>query len=229
MDEGKKAKWERWLKDTIWKEILRLLEDRFIYLKIGDNVTSNKNIPNENIIYSWLAYIYGCAMASGIRRQTETTYQCITLGRLLFELKEEPELISRADYVTVNRECSSSNGSEFTQDRLNDEFTRMAGNGDYLDPCIITKDFASIDKRNNKLVKKIITFADWFIAHHDKRQNTLPKIEIPKFGELHNLIDHLHNLFKKYFQLVTSGYFHLFSNSQKRNIEREIDGFFRRC
>lgn len=226
MDEGKKAKWERWLKDTIWKEILRLLEDKVIYLKIGDIVTSNKNIPDESTIYSWLAYIYGCAMASGIRRQTDIDCQCISLGRLLFELKEEPKLISRADYVTVNKECSSSIGSKFTTDQLNDKFTKMAGNGDYLDPCIIAEDFASIDRRSNESVKKIITYADWFIAHHDKRQSTLPKIEIPKFGELHNLIDHLHNLFEKYFQLVTSGYFHLFSESQKRNIEREIDDFF---
>jgi hypothetical protein len=110
-------------------------------------------------------------------------------------------------------------------ERLDDEFTRLAGVGEYLDPAIISCDFNSLNKLSNEKAEKLIEFADRYIAHHDKRQHKKGD-RLPTYSNLNSLIDVLVNLFVKYSRLVTGGGVSLIDDIQQRNLEREIELIF---
>jgi len=226
-NNSKINKWKRWLNDHIEKEIIHLEKLRIVYLKIEEIVKSNNNLPDNNYFYFWFRSTYASAAASAVRRQTDTDCQCISLAKLLLEIMEAPHLISRQDYL--NRKIGSNvmPGPIFEDDKKcsNAEFTSFAGKGEYLDHKIIAADFDKIDRIENPTIKRLVSFTDWFVAHHDKRQLN-KKDEKPNYNELHQCIKNLVEIFEKYNQLVTGSDMPLLDKVQRKDLERDIDIIF---
>lgn len=221
-------KWTQWLRNNIAQELIRLQKDRTIYLKIGDIVAGDKHYPEKSIVYNFLAYTYGSTIAAGIRRQLDIDKDCISLAKILLEIQQNVRLIKRTNYVSIDYKNKRDPVTEsWVKTRLNKEFTRMAGRGDYIDQQIIDRDFNKLDKVNNVVVRKITAYTDRFIAHQDKRQKKILDLRnVPVFKELHLMIDTLQELFEKYHLLITGGGYDIFDDLNKKDIENEVATFF---
>jgi len=191
-------------------------------------MTGDKHYPEKSVIYNFLAYTYGSTIAAGIRRQLDIDKDCISMAKILLEIKQNVRLIKRGDYTSMSKENKCDPVTVFwVKTRLNKEFTKMAGRGDYLDQHVINSDFFKLDKVNNASVRKIAAYTDRFIAHHDKRQKKiLDSRKIPLFKELHLMIDSLQELFEKYHLLITGGGYDIFGELNKKDIENEVATFF---
>lgn len=103
----------------------------------------------------------------------------------------------------------------------------MAGTGTYIDPKIVIDDYRSIEK-NSPMVRKIVDYANRFIAHHDKRQQKLLDAKnLPKYVDLLKCIDKIEEIYVKYYTLITGDGITLFDQRQRNHIEGEIKSLFK--
>ncbi len=123
----------------------------------------------------------------GIRRQIKIDDDSISFARLLKEISDTPEVLSRNRFVALYKGSTV----EHFADRDFDEFAGKEGN--HVDPSLVKKDFENLKEKAKELEK----YADKRIAHLDKRK---PKT-IPKFKDVDDCIDFLEELMKKYYLL----------------------------
>ena len=203
----KLEKWLRWM-ETIHNEILALVEDANIFWEIQDIIRENPRIQKPSVFYSYLARTYLSHALAGLRRQTKLQKDSISFVRLLDEIAENPEELSRSYF---NSRYPSSNGPDLSQvvgradlekvgitdsSQLKamikmDDFDRYAdASGAYVCPQMVKEDRARLESA----VKTHEEFADKRIAHWDKRE---PKV-VPTFAELDDCIKLLDQTYVKY-------------------------------
>ena len=206
----KSQKLEKWLKwmETIHDEILALVQDANIFWEVQDIIRENPRIQKPNTFYSYLARTYLSHALAGLRRQTELQKDSISFVRLLAEIAENPEELSRNYF---NSRHSYSNGPDLDQvmgkatleavgitdsSQLKaiikmDDFAQYADvSGAYVCPQMVKEDRARLESA----VKTHEEYTNKRIAHWDKRE---PKV-IPTFGELDDCIKLLDRTYVKY-------------------------------
>ena len=203
----KLEKWLRWM-ETIHDEILELVQDANMFWEVQDIIRENPRIQQPNAFYSYLARTYLSHALAGLRRQTKLDKDSISFMRLLSEIAENPEELSRSYF---NSRHPSSNGPDLDQvvgragieevgivdsSQLKtiikmDNFAPYAeASGEHVCPQMVKDDFARLESTAKTHEK----FADKRIAHRDKRK---PKV-IPSFGELDDCIKLLDQTYVKY-------------------------------
>ena len=206
----KSQKLEKWLKwmETIHDEILALVRDASIFWEVQDMIRENPRIQKPSAFYSYLARTYLSHALAGLRRQTELQKDSISFVRLLTEIAEHPEELSRNYFKSCQ---PSSNGPDLDQvvgkatleavgitdsSQLKtiikmDDFDQYADtSGAYVCPQMVKEDRARLES----VVKTHREYADKRIAHWDKRE---PKV-IPTFEELDDCIKLLDQMYVKY-------------------------------
>ena len=206
----KSQKLEKWLKwmETIHDEILSLVQDANMFWEVQDIIRENPRIQKPSAFYSYLARTYLSHALAGLRRQTELQKDSVSFVRLLAEIAENPQELSRSYF---NSRHPHSNGPDLDQvvgkasveavgitesSQLKaiiqmDDFAQYAdASGEYVCPQMVKDDRTRLES----VVKTHREYADKRIAHRDKRE---PKV-VPTFGELDDCIKLLDQTYVKY-------------------------------
>ena len=184
--EDRFDKWDKWL-DVVKSEITSLSINRNIFWKVQEIILNNPKIQKPSSFYEFLVSVYATSALMGIRRQIKIDRDSISFARLLKEIYNAPEVLSRKRYVALYE------GS--TVERFGDrDFDRFAGEaGSHFDPNIAKSDIEKLKAKAQECEK----YADRRIAHFDKR--AINKLIAVK--EIDNCIDFLDELTKKYYSL----------------------------
>jgi len=185
--DARLQKWGKWLL-VIHDDIQQLVMDKHVFWTVQEIIKDNPDIQKGSYFYSYLGNTYVSHAVIGVRRQIKIDRQSISLARLLTEIRETPELLSRSYY------CSLYKGSnvESWADR---DFDNHCGKGVvHISPTVVQ---AELDELRGK-ARSCEELADRRIAHHDKR----PPNRLPKFNELNECIETLDKLYVRYHLLL---------------------------
>jgi archaellum component FlaC len=182
-------KWNKWL-NQIRDDVEMLVEHQKIFSDLREVVTNNLNLQKEKnnpfVNFIWDSYVGNTLIT--IRRQLKKNNDN-SLVKLLHEIKDTPQLLSRIRFVNL---FSSAKHVEaniiFSQ-----EFSRI--DEDHIDPGRVEHDIYNL----KVISKKVEDVADKRIAHHDM----LPPKSEPDLKEVNECIDYLVELLKKYWFLFT--------------------------
>ena len=163
--DPKLTKWLRWLK-IIHDEIQRLVLAKDAFWEVQQIIKSNKKIQKPSYFYQYLGNTYVSYSVIGMRRQFKVDSQSISLSRLLTELAETPEVISRTYYKGLY----SGSGVERFADRDFDKFSEPGA------PHISKKKVLEDLKKLRDAGRKLEDYADRRVAHRDKREVKSPPL-----------------------------------------------------
>ena len=181
--DPKLAKWIRWLK-IIHDEIQHLVLAKDAFWEVQEIIKSNKRIQKPSYFYQYLGNTYVSHSVIGMRRQLKVDRQSISLARLLTEMAETPEVISRKYY----RGLYSGSVVERFAYRDFDKFSEPGA------PHISKKMVLEDLRRLRAAGRKLEEYADRRVAHRDKREVKSP----PLFRDGDAFIDLLDKLYVKY-------------------------------
>jgi len=177
-------KWQEWL-NIIYSDIQQLLINRHIFNEVQEIISSNPQIQIGSAFYNWMGTIYPAAMVMGVRRQLDNRNDCISLVRLLKEIKKNPKVLTRKRYLSMYNDSSLP---DFVP---NTEFDSYCDGGkEYIDLVKVNEDLINLKFK----AEKIKSFATKRIAHFDKEIFE----DFPSYGELDAVLDYLEEIFKKY-------------------------------
>ena len=195
-------KWNKWV-DVIYLEITKLSRNRNIFLEVHDIINNNPKIQKPSSFYEFLGSVYAVSALMGLRRQVKIDEDSISFARLLKEICDTPEILSRnrffAQYKgsTVEKIAKLMGSTvEKYESRNYDQFAGKTG--DYVNPELIKLDLKELKSKAQKCEK----YADQRVAHFDKKEIS----NIPTFTDLDNCIDFLEKLMKKYYLLFRASH-----------------------
>lgn len=179
-------KWNRWL-DVINDEVAILAINRHIFWEVENIISKNEAIQKPSSFYTFLASSYVALAVMAVRRQLKIDNSSISFVRLLQEIVNTPDVISRERFVNLYKEL-------VVAELADREFDRVSGESkSHVDVDMVREDL----ERLKVLRLRCEDFADKRIAHYDSRAPRL----LPTFNELDACIDHLEALLKKYLRL----------------------------
>ena len=179
-------KWDGWLKDYIYPEIVELVSFRHIFRKI-------EKMANENLLFQQLesfhwfiksTYFDYAVMAC--RRQLKSDHDSVSFVKLLEDIIKFPHVMSKERFVDQHSKSMKTYASQIFDRRFS------GGYKDHIDPSIIQRDLCELRSHGGK-IGKIEDFADKRIAHSDKKNS-----DSPTFDELHACIDCLAKFTRNY-------------------------------
>ena len=178
-------KWSGWL-ETIYKDIQNLLIKRDIFREVQEIVRANPRIHKPSHFYDWLGSVYTTDAVIGIRRQLDLDKRSISFKRLLTDILNHPEVLSRDRYVKLYPKF------KMRPDMGTRDFDSIAGSGQAHIPVeLVTADIAELEKK----AQKISHYATKRIAHFDEEGPNEPVAS----ADLEECLDYLEELLKKYF------------------------------
>jgi len=179
-------KWNKWL-DVIYSEITSLSVNRNIFWEVQDIIKNNPKIQKPSSFYEFLGSVYVVSALMGVRRQVKIDKDSISFARLLKEICDTPEVLSRNRFVALYK------GSRVEQ-FADGDFDKFAGKArSHVDPDLVNLDLKELKAKAQKCEK----YADQRVAHFDKGALK----NIPTFTDLDDCIDFLEELMKKYYLL----------------------------
>lgn len=180
-------KWNKWL-DAIYNDVQGLLVDRYIYQEVQKIIRANPKIQVESSFYEWMRNVYATSAVIGVRRQLDKDKKSISFMRLLEEIRNKPEIISRKRYISLY------SNSVLPKDFAHHDFDRLFGKDRaYINPKMVGKDMDLLNMKTEKIKK----FANKRIAHFDKSDFK----NLPTYAELNECLDYLEKLLKKYLSI----------------------------
>lgn len=123
------AKWNRWI-EQIEHEMVSLLASRKIYKGYGDIVRPNTSINTGKGVtfHNWIVDNYVTYVAMAIRRQMDNDGDTISLARLINDIKDNPDSLSRKEHVAMYANMPFGVGGS----QGNATFTEYAGAGEFF-------------------------------------------------------------------------------------------------
>jgi len=215
----RKQKWKRWLKKDLRPEIRYLMTLKIVYKKMTEVFTDSQKYPEKTYIYWYIAQVHSASIVAGIYRLIDKRGDVVSLYRLLTEVKNNPELVSRCAYTRLPARYPNHTRNYLNKNGLNKEFTQMAGNGKYINRSIVDRDIKQIDNISDRVGK----FRHKFIGHHADNQRHYRVM--PTFKQAHDCVDELERIFNKYYQLITGTF--IINNIDIQGIEDDISSFFK--
>ena len=179
-------KWSKWL-DVIYREIKSLSVNRNIFWEVQEIIKNNPKIQKPSSFYEFLGSVYVHSALMGVRRQVKADKQSISFARLLEEICNTPEVLSRPRFVALYR----GSAVQHSADRGFDKFAGRGGS--HVDPHLVNADLQALKGKARECEK----YADRRVAHFDKRAMK----NVPVFRDLDDCIDFLEELLKKYYLL----------------------------
>ncbi|MBF0293518.1 MAG: DUF2442 domain-containing protein [Nitrospinae bacterium] len=184
------TKWIKWL-DVIKAEVQQeLVLPKHTFSEIQGIIKANPKLQQQNYFYRYLARTYISHMLMGVRRQTKIGKDSISFARLLQEMIDNSQIISREYYVGLYKDTEAQVAKSFADN----DFNKFADPGfSHIKPSLICDDLTKL----RSVAKRCEKYADKRIAHWDKS----PPKEIPTYNELDDVVELLDKLYAKYAQL----------------------------
>jgi hypothetical protein len=185
-------KWRRWCNGPISTDVHTMHLHRYALREVGDIIDANDELP-PSYFFEYLLDTYAVAQAVAVRRQAETNARVITLGRLITEVRDDPERLTRTFWVGLwedgDRMKLAIAEAAFTKQFAPDD-------GKHLDPRIPEHDLQTL----GAAAQSVAGFVDQYLAHADAK----PRADLPTFSELDDAVDAIGQLFSKYVNLLTA-------------------------
>ena len=162
--EAKFKKWEGWL-EIIHEDIRELLVRKYIFQEVQDIIKSNPKIHKPSSFYDWLSIVHSVDISIGIRRQLDANKKSVSFTRLLTEIIEEPEVLSRERFVGLYPD------EEYRRDYGHKDFDDFAGKGNaYIYSELVQTDLNDLRESG----KDIREFANKRVAHYSENSPSKP-------------------------------------------------------
>lgn len=193
--DPKFIKWLRWV-DVIHKDTESVLLNKSIHGRYLEIVKENIDIQSPSDFHEWTIRNYGSYVVMAIRRQLDVDDDVISLKRLLTEIKDSPQLLTKQWFRSLY--SNSDNNLPIPIESFADgDFESHAGSMEHFDPAIAEADLLKLET----LGKTITHYANKQIAHRTKVKTRVT------FSEINAFLEEFENILKKYILLFTaSGY-----------------------
>ena len=186
-----RAKWIEWI-GIIHGNIEELLTSQHIYKTYLEIVKNNPEVQSPSDFHDWVRKNYASAVAIHIRRELDMGSDVVSLKKLLSEMRDNPQVITREWYKGLYK---GSNAEGFASGTFN----TVAGTGDTFDSKIAIQDIEKLEQ----LGKHIKDYATSRIAHNIQK----PLEKDPTYDDLDIFIKEYESIMTKYILLFTaSGY-----------------------
>lgn len=185
----RRSRYKRWL--SWFKQIKRTIFDlafkRYIYKEITSIIEANPRLHVPSAFYDWMRRAYVTDTAISIRKLVDWKKDTISLVRLLQDIEDHPEVISRRRYV-----CKYKG---WMKDAGHHDFEKFARPGaKSIDPRIIRRHRRELIKSQKRLRK----FVNQHLAHWSRYRLR----RLPTYIELDACLDLLEKLAKDYTLLL---------------------------
>ena len=187
-----RRKWKRWL-ERIGHDLGWLLTSHGIFEEIQSVVKSNDNIQSPTLLYRWMCDNYAARAAIGLRRLSDHDTRTVSLYRLIKNISENPQGITRDYYVSQYPERMQE------MDLADHDFDNFANKNSNL---VSVSRLQTDMKRLKKGTERIRKFADKWIAHCDLNR---VRTQVPTYKEVGEALRNVDRLYCKYFLLITRG------------------------
>jgi hypothetical protein len=190
--------WERWgvwLGDdsnapSIFKDVIGMLYTRQVW--DGFQVVYG-NAPvdarKDATFQSWITQNYVRAQGLGVRSKVDVDSDVISIGRLIDRVAKHPEVLSRDHFYARTLGWNTREASD-------EEFSRVVGPGDFIDPARPVADLDDLRARTAR-VRKMVTKE---FAHYDKDHGRFS--EGITFGDIHAAVDVVVDYAIRYRQMI---------------------------
>ena len=177
-------KWKKWLK-KIKADAQNLVMYRSMFKEVNEIINENTLLHDYNHYFRYMNDSHIALIIMGLRRQIKNDPQSISITRLLYEIADNAQLITRHYYVSLY----SNSSIQFLADEHFDQFCDDQGDP-YISKSLVEADI-DIFKEATLLVEK---YADRIIAHTDKRKFKT----FPTFEDVDNCLKILDKIYCKY-------------------------------
>lgn len=187
-----RRKWRRWL-ERIGDDVGWLLTSHDIFEEIIKILKFNKNIQAPALLHRWMTDNYAARISLGIRRLSDHDKRAISLYRLIKEIGDNPDALTRNWFI-------SKYPKTMRQMKLADsDFANFANKGEIkVSMTKLKRDMKRLEKDTNRIRK----FANKWIAHCDINRTSL---QVPTYQDVSRALNDVDKLFCKYFLLLTRG------------------------
>lgn len=183
-------KWCFWLQ-TIERDVSMLLLYRRIFSETKNIVEKNQRIDLNHPFFSFFLITYMDSSVMGIRRQLKNQQDSISLKRLLIEIADNPQLVTRSDHYELYNGYSERVDSSIIDKLRQQTFDKFAlPDSSIIDVDRVRSDLEELKKTCNEAE----TFADRRVAHWDKREHPVDL----NLDTIFRALDALERLIKRY-------------------------------
>ena len=157
-----------------------------------DIVKKNEHLDKRSMFFGFFISTYGDSLVMGIRRQVkETNDDSISLAKLLSEISENPELITRSDFYELYQDADPFLKALHMQKSF-DEFADP--NSSFINGERVRSDLRKL----KEICLKAENYADKKVAHWDK---TEPSLDFT-LEDIFKALDYLGELIQRYSVLL---------------------------
>jgi hypothetical protein len=194
-------KWTRWIEGpTIRVDVLTMNLQREAWREVSRIIHDHGELP-DSYWWAFMLDTYITTQAVAVRRQADTHPDVASLAKLLEELSDDAGRVTRDFWIDLWRD---DDGQIDAMDLrfAEQQWAENYGSGDTLDPAIPTHDVAVL-KASAASVK---SFVDKHIAHAEAHPvEQAPPDAVLKVSDVHDAIDVIGDVFKRYSTLFTAG------------------------
>jgi hypothetical protein len=194
---ARSEKWRDWIDGKIKNEVLAMHLRRVPWREI--NAAARDNDLPPSYWWEYFSDTYAVTQSIAIRRQIDDGENSISLGRLLHEIANHPEEITRQRWLDL----WSGDGDPYWRNRAERQWQEnFAGDDpDLLNPALPADAFDKLREGGAKMKR----YVDRNIAHVDRRK--LPPGQMPTYDDIDTAIDLIGSTFSSYFSLLTAASF----------------------
>jgi hypothetical protein len=207
-------KWQDWMEHGVAGDVFAMHLQRQTWDRLADMIRANDDL-NGSVSYFWefLFETYSKTQASAVRRQADTHRDSASLGMVVLEMSQTPELLTRDYWLSLWQQ--RDHDPYWTTEAERQWEANFAGDvGEHLDPAIPVADLATLQAGSERVTR----YVDRNVAHLDARtvprSSGRPEGEAPqapqrtasdlKLDEVHEAIDLVGSMFITYSGLLTA-------------------------
>lgn len=188
--------WDAWKADveTIQKHITEAFRHRRMFrdtTAILQQHPTLRTSPDAGYWYEWLRHLYAHYITMAVRRELDRGAAAPNLYRLLSEISKRPTVLSRARYL------QHFEASPLTRDLgiqiLDNQFTEIAGPGEFIDSAIVRRDLRQIEKR----ARLVVIYANKIVAHRTEEEVAVT------MEHVNRSLEAIERLLQKYYAILT--------------------------
>lgn len=190
-------KWTRWCDGPIKSDVLGMHLHRDTWREVSKIIEDNGQLP-ESYWWEFMRDTYAASQAVAVRRQADTHRDVASLGKLVQEIRDNSAKITREFWIGL----WDTSDPLMRSDAERGWTAQYAGTvGTHLDPSIPVEDFDSL----TDAASRVKEYVDEHVAHADA--SAAPANVTLTLKEVHDTIDAIGYLFKKYHNLLTAASF----------------------
>ena len=143
MADERTDRWRGWIDGPIRKNVLTMHLQRDAYMKVTRILSANKNLP-DSYWWEFMVDTYITTQAIAVRRQTDLDGRVASLARLISQIRDKPDAITREYWIGQWRD-DPSDADWIQREAERGWATQYGGDeGDHLDPSIPVTDLEAL-------------------------------------------------------------------------------------